>query len=767
MALEQDYDIIARLGEGAFGKVYKAQHKASGDIVAVKQIKLGSKSWDEALKSTELAALRALRHNFIVRLRELLRSPKDGSLYYVFEFIGSDLFRLMRQNPQGLEENHAAELQRQIYSGLSHTHQNSFFHRDVKPENILYDDVTDTVRLADFGEARSLRARPPFTDYVGTRWYRAPECLLRDRSYSSPVDVWAAGLVFCELLRGSAVFCGTSSMDQLYKIFTVLGHPTTTDWPELSRLAEACRFRVPDQRGCGLDRVLPRASPQAVAFATEVLRLNPRRRPLARKCLEHSFFLKFPALDLGRAEVFRCGRTPSSVDIGDEPLGSVRSQAPYSAQPSARYCPDAAGGSRPPTPPQDERNEEPPMRQPSGALSLDHDDLDLDAELDKILSPSSPKQRPLAATTASAAARVPAVRPPPSLPAAPVPAAAPRPAALDAPASVPRRHTPAAGGPPSPTGCSVDALFEHLCADLGFEPSATAAAVEQPGPAKARLESTMLPNGPVTLAVSSSALPPSGYTGQAVGLARNGGGGRLRPSGRSLEDSGPEDAVLEDRGFEDAGLLPSRRTMESSLSVDSSVDSKFVLPRGKSWETGPSGTVDPWSLSNMGLTGIEKMVAGADPPSRAEMPLAHSTLLPPSTPHGTFGDTGTSWLSQAASRRPASAALAGRSGSTGRLLNSPQQVRDALTSASPAPSGDEDWASALRKPVASPPWTADDSTQLRRVVKRLVKRGNLEKEALWLEVSRELGGGRAPAECKKQYARDYKAHKAASGGVGS
>merc|ERR1719356_1621687 len=102
-------------------------------------------------------------------------------------------------------------------------HQLGFFHRDVKPENVLLDVPSNSVRLADFGETRSLRARPPFTDYVGTRWYRAPECLLRFRAYSSPVDVWAAGLVLAELLRGGALFCGSSAIDQLYKVFQVLG----------------------------------------------------------------------------------------------------------------------------------------------------------------------------------------------------------------------------------------------------------------------------------------------------------------------------------------------------------------------------------------------------------------------------------------------------------------------------------------------------------------------------------------------------------------
>jgi len=303
--MEQDYDVICRLGEGSFGTVYKARHRRTADEVAVKQIKIGTRSWDEACRSTELQALKALRHPFIVRLKELIRSQWDGSLYYIFEFLDSDLCRLLKDFPGGLEEMRAAELTRQHFAGLTHMHQHNFFHRDIKPENILLDVTTETIRIADLGQARSLRARPPFTDYVGTRWYRAPECLLRDRTYSSPVDIWASGLIFAELLRGSPMFCGTSTIDQLYKIFTVLGHPLH-DWPDFAKLASALRFRVPDRNGCGISRVLPaNISPQCNTFLAEMLSINPRRRPFARKCLENPYFSMLPAMDLDRLDTHR------------------------------------------------------------------------------------------------------------------------------------------------------------------------------------------------------------------------------------------------------------------------------------------------------------------------------------------------------------------------------------------------------------------------------------------------------------------------------
>mmetsp|Transcript_61271 Transcript_61271/g.171327 ORF Transcript_61271/g.171327 Transcript_61271/m.171327 type:complete len:615 (-) Transcript_61271:166-2010(-) len=360
MVLDTDYEVQGRLGEGSFGKVYKAQHKKTGDEVAVKQIKIGSRCWEDACKSTELQALKVLRHPFIVRLRELIRNQWDGTLYYIFEFIDSDLSRLLREHPNGLEELRSAELSRQLFAGLAYMHQRNFFHRDLKPENVLLETARDTIRIADLGQARSLRARPPFTDYVGTRWYRAPECLLRDPGYSSPVDIWASGLICGELLRGSALFCGTSTIDQLYKIFTVLGQPLA-DWPDFARLAQAVRFRAPDRNGVGVARVLPRTSPQAPAFLTEVLALNPRRRPLARKCLDHAFFAQLAALDIERLDTHR---SKTSDRPSDEP---------------------PEGGPASDTVPTDVEAAGTTQESPEFGADLD----DLDAELEKILGGTS------------------------------------------------------------------------------------------------------------------------------------------------------------------------------------------------------------------------------------------------------------------------------------------------------------------------------------------------------------------------------------------
>ena len=112
----------------------------------------------------------------------------------------------------------------QIFQGLNYMHKHGFFHRDIKPENLLCNGP-ELVKIADFGLARELRSRPPYTDYVSTRWYRAPEVLLRSTNYSSPIDLWAVGCIIAELYTLQPLFPGRSEIDQIFRICSVLGTP--------------------------------------------------------------------------------------------------------------------------------------------------------------------------------------------------------------------------------------------------------------------------------------------------------------------------------------------------------------------------------------------------------------------------------------------------------------------------------------------------------------------------------------------------------------
>ena len=167
-------------------------------------------------------------------------------------------------------------------------HKHGFFHRDIKPENLLVNG--ETVKVADFGLAREIRSKPPYTDYVSTRWYRAPEVLLRSTSYNSPIDTWAIGCIMAELYTLKPLFPGSSEADEIYKICSVLGSPTAKSWPEGMRLASAMNFKFPQFVPTNLSTLIPQASPEAVKLISDLLQYDPNLRPTTSQALQYPFF---------------------------------------------------------------------------------------------------------------------------------------------------------------------------------------------------------------------------------------------------------------------------------------------------------------------------------------------------------------------------------------------------------------------------------------------------------------------------------------------
>uniref|UniRef100_A0A3Q4H6L1 Ciliosis associated kinase 1 n=1 Tax=Neolamprologus brichardi TaxID=32507 RepID=A0A3Q4H6L1_NEOBR len=164
-----------------------------------------------------------------------------------------------------------------------------FFHRDMKPENLLCMGP-ELVKIADFGLAREIRSRPPYTDYVSTRWYRAPEVLLRSTSYSSPIDQWAVGCIMAELYTLRPLFPGSSEVDTIFKICQVLGTPKKNDWLEGYQLASAMNFRWPQCVPSNLKTLIPNASPEAIHLMTDLLQWDPKKRPASAQALRYSYF---------------------------------------------------------------------------------------------------------------------------------------------------------------------------------------------------------------------------------------------------------------------------------------------------------------------------------------------------------------------------------------------------------------------------------------------------------------------------------------------
>jgi protein kinase len=280
------YEELEVLGNGAFGTVTKARDRQSGEIVAIKKMKQRYGSFDECLQLKEVKSLRKIKHQNVVRLLQVFR--EDEVLHLVFELLGKSLLKSL--NERGAHsEDEVRSVMSQILTGLAYVHRQGFFHRDLKPDNLLWQD--DILKIADFGLAREIRSRPPFTEYCGTRWYRAPEIILRSEFYNSPVDIWSAGAIMAELFLGRALFQGTSETDQIYKIFGVFGAPTQRNWPDGIKLANRMGIRFSSTPPTGLAALIPNASPAALSLMNEMLRFDPARRPSASQALRHEWFV--------------------------------------------------------------------------------------------------------------------------------------------------------------------------------------------------------------------------------------------------------------------------------------------------------------------------------------------------------------------------------------------------------------------------------------------------------------------------------------------
>ncbi|RUS72648.1 hypothetical protein EGW08_019586, partial [Elysia chlorotica] len=216
------YQISKQLGDGTYGSVLLATAVENNEKVAIKKMKKKYYSWDECLSLREVKSLRKLNHPNIVKLKEVIR--ENDMLYFVFEFMKENLYQMMKDRDKLLPESVVRNIMYQVLQGLSFMHKHGFFHRDLKPENLLCNG-TELVKIADFGLARETRSRPPYTDYVSTRWYRAPEVLLRSTNYSSPIDIWAVGCIMAELYTLRPLFPGSSEIDEIFKICSVLGTP--------------------------------------------------------------------------------------------------------------------------------------------------------------------------------------------------------------------------------------------------------------------------------------------------------------------------------------------------------------------------------------------------------------------------------------------------------------------------------------------------------------------------------------------------------------
>ena len=283
------YKVLHQIANGSYGTVSKGLNRITGEPVAIKTFKNRYFSWEECLSLREIKSLRKLTHGNIVKLKEVIRVNEE--LHLVFEYMEQNLSEFLRNRTKVMPEAQVRAIVYQVLQGLSFLHRHGYFHRDVKPENIL---ITEGVcKLADFGQAREIRSKPPFTDYVGTRWYRAPEVLLKSTNYNSPADLFAVGCIMAELYNLKPLAAGSNENDQMYKLCSVLGAPTIEQWQEGYRLAAQCGYHFPGLPAQSLSVLVPGSCFEGVQLMGELLQWNPQRRITAGESLNHAYFQNY------------------------------------------------------------------------------------------------------------------------------------------------------------------------------------------------------------------------------------------------------------------------------------------------------------------------------------------------------------------------------------------------------------------------------------------------------------------------------------------
>ncbi|XP_011866036.1 PREDICTED: cyclin-dependent kinase 4-like [Vollenhovia emeryi] len=304
------FEDLSLIGNGAYGTVYKAKDKTSGQIVALKKVRIPLTE-DGLPTSTlrEIAALKSLEryeHPHIVRLLDVCQGDYldlpsvDGgrserldrglTLWLVFEHVERDLASYIAHcrssSPRSsIPPYLVRQMSKEILYGVEFLHSHRIMHRDLKPQNLL---VTreGTIKIADFGLAKTYDFEMRLTSVVVTQWYRAPEVLL-GCSYATPVDVWSVGCILAELCKLQPLFPGTSEGDQLDRIFEVLGTPSQQAWPEnVSLNWTAFPYRPPKSLGA----IIPDLNEHGLDLVRSMLMFDPHSRITAAQAVRHRYF---------------------------------------------------------------------------------------------------------------------------------------------------------------------------------------------------------------------------------------------------------------------------------------------------------------------------------------------------------------------------------------------------------------------------------------------------------------------------------------------
>ncbi|KAK9842067.1 hypothetical protein WJX81_006793 [Elliptochloris bilobata] len=292
------YEKLEKIGEGTYGKVYKAREKNTGRLVALKKTRLEME--EEGVPSTALREVSLLQmlseSNHVVKLLcvEHVEEHSKPVLYLVFEYLSTDLKKYMDRTGKGasgtpVPKKLVKSFMYQLVKGIAHCHKHGVMHRDLKPQNLLVDDTRECLKIADLGLGRAFSIPiKSYTHEIVTLWYRAPEVLLGATHYSPAVDIWSVACIFAELVRKVALFPGDCELQQLLHIFKLLGTPSEDEWPGVTKLRDWHEF--PNWAPQDLAKVFPALEPAGVDLMARMFEYDPAKRISAKEALAHEYF---------------------------------------------------------------------------------------------------------------------------------------------------------------------------------------------------------------------------------------------------------------------------------------------------------------------------------------------------------------------------------------------------------------------------------------------------------------------------------------------
>ncbi|KAJ9074126.1 kinase subunit of RNA polymerase II carboxy-terminal domain kinase I [Entomophthora muscae] len=288
------YEKIAQIGEGSYGKVYKARNLQTQNFVALKCLRLENEREGFPLTALrEIKLLQKLRDKRIVQLLEILTI--DKSIYMVFEYMDYDLSGFLTHPASIIKPAHITHLMCQLLQGLDYLHTNDIVHRDLKGSNLLL-DKKGNLKIADFGLARILdqKRNRDYTNRVITLWYRPPELLLGSTNYGNEVDLWGAGCIMLEMFLRTPAFPGKDEIGQLDLVYRCLGTPSPSSWVGIEdlpwyQLLLPVECHAPSFRS-KFSSIVPSL---ALDLAEQMLAMCPTERISARDALNHLYFKKY------------------------------------------------------------------------------------------------------------------------------------------------------------------------------------------------------------------------------------------------------------------------------------------------------------------------------------------------------------------------------------------------------------------------------------------------------------------------------------------